>query len=78
MTFSRILLGTMLLLASGTAAFAISTSVSLEDRRQAACYNDVQRLCGNLMPDADKITVCMKDKKAQVSARCAAMYEVTK
>lgn len=60
-----------------TAAFASMTSgPSLQDRQQAACYDDVQRLCGDYVPDVDKVTACMKDKKPMVSAKCAAMWDV--
>lgn len=43
-------------------------------RAQAACMTDVFRLCRSAMPHEDKVTACMKDKKQQVSAECAAFY----
>ncbi len=43
-------------------------------RAEAACITDVVRLCRDAMPDEDKVTACMKDKKQQVSAGCAAFY----
>lgn len=68
------------------AAFAVALSPlaqanspsgpTLKDRQEAACYNDVQRLCGKAMPDVDKVTDCMKDKRPQVSAKCSALWDV--
>ena len=43
-------------------------------RAEAACITDVIRLCKSAMPHEDKVTDCMKDKKKQVSAGCAAFY----
>lgn len=64
---------------SGTwAASAKKSEQSLQDRQQAACYNDVQRLCADAVPDVDKVTLCMSDKRPQVSEQCSAMWDVTK
>lgn len=60
--------------ASTTAALAGST-VTLQDRQQAACYDDAQRLCGEFMPDSDKVEACMLTMKNKVSARCRKFYE---
>ncbi len=51
-------------------ASARTRAPSLRDRQQAACYNDAQKLCGQFVPDVDKISACMKEKKAEVSAGC--------
>lgn len=59
------------------AATASKSAQSLEDRRQAACYNDVQRLCASAVPDVDKVTACMEGKRSLVSAPCSAMWDVT-
>ena len=59
-----------------TAAFAKDKSVSLRDQQQAACYDDVQKFCKDAMPDVDKVTACVSDKKSVVSAKCAAMWDV--
>lgn len=64
-------------LAAGTSfAFAKSKEVSLRDQQQAACYDDVNKLCKDDMPDVDKVTACMSGKKSMVSAKCAAMWDV--
>ena len=55
-------------------AVAATSAPTLQDQQQAACYNDVQRLCADAVPDVDKVTACMKAKRSQVSAKCAKMY----
>lgn len=57
-----------------TSALAGST-VTLQDRQQAACYDDAQRLCGDFMPDADKVEACMLTMKDKVSDRCRKFYQ---
>jgi hypothetical protein len=65
--------GGLAALAIGGHAWA-ATGPTLQDRQQAACYNDVMRLCGDAVPDVDRVTACMKSKKKLVSAPCAAFY----
>jgi uncharacterized protein (UPF0264 family) len=62
--------------AISTGAFAKVKSVSLRDQQQAACYDDVMKLCKDAVPDEDKVTACMQDKKPVVSPKCAAMWDV--
>lgn len=75
MTITKLLLGAALTVALTTAASAAMKGVTLKDKQQAACYNDVQKLCPGLIPDVDKVTECMKSKRAQVSPECGAMYD---
>ncbi len=80
MRFVRLAILPVCLVWAGTAARAASASKSvqsLQDRRQAACYGDVQRLCATALPDVDKVTDCMRDKRPLVSAKCSAMWDVT-
>lgn len=63
------------IMAASTAAASAGSTISLQDRQQAACYDDAQRLCGDFMPDADKIEACMLTMKNKVSARCRNFYE---
>ena len=50
---------------------ALASGPTLQDRHQA---DDVMRLCSQEVPDVDRVTACMKTKRAQVSAPCAAFY----
>jgi hypothetical protein len=59
-----------------SSALAKNKEVSLQDKQQAACYDDVNKFCKDAMPDVDRVTACMKDKKSVVSAKCAAMWDV--
>jgi hypothetical protein len=43
-------------------------------RAKIACISDATRLCGSAMPDQDRVTECMKDKKKLVSPSCAEFY----
>ncbi|MDX7953560.1 hypothetical protein P7D22_20560 [Lichenihabitans sp. Uapishka_5] len=60
-----------------TAALAKVKPVSLQDRQQAACYDDVNKFCKDAMPSVDKVTACMQDKKPLVSEKCAALWDET-
>lgn len=72
----RVLVGAALLASATAAAQAKNNGPTLRDRQQAACYGDVQRLCGSAMPDIEKVTACMKPKKSLVSAPCRALWDV--
>ena len=59
-------------------AVAWASGPTLQDRQQAACYEDVMRLCNDAVPDIDRVTACMQDKRQLVSAPCAAFYPKTR
>ncbi len=42
--------------------------------QRAACENDAMRLCGDFVPDVDRITACMHRKRAFLSPRCRAVF----
>ena len=67
--------GIAAVLACGTPVLAKNSGPTLQDRQQAACYNDVQKLCGNFVPDIAKTEACMRDKRSQVSKKCSDMYD---
>lgn len=78
MMMTRIACGAALAaaLCGGTAASAKNSGPTLQDRQQAACYGDVQRLCGSAMPDAAKVEACMADKRPLVSKKCSEMWDI--
>ncbi len=78
MTYTRLIVCAAFTLSLSSAALAAMTEPSLQDKQQAACAPDVQRLCGSAIPDVDKVTACMATKKAQVSPECAKMYDAKK
>jgi hypothetical protein len=42
--------------------------------QQQACTGDALRLCGSEVPDVDRITACMIQKKAQLSPGCRVFF----
>lgn len=58
--------------ASSTPGFAQGT---LE--QQLACTPDVLRLCSALIPNADAITACLRDKSAELSDACRPVIEAS-
>jgi hypothetical protein len=59
-----------LLCATTSPSFSQGT---LEQRM--ACTPDVLRLCSALIPNADEITICLKEKNAELSDACRAALE---
>lgn len=67
-----------LLLCAAAPAWAAQTQPpSADDKLQAACYPDVEKLCKDAMPDETKVTACMKQHRSQVSAKCQEAYKVS-
>lgn len=60
-----------------SSAWAAST-ITAQDKQQAACANDVQKLCADTVPDMVKTQACMKAHRAEVSPGCAKMFNVKK
>jgi hypothetical protein len=46
---------------------------TLEQR--LACTPDVLRLCSASIPNADEITICLREKNAELSDACRAVFE---
>ena len=74
MTIKMICTAVLLAVSLSGAAMAAGGGVTLKDKQQAACFDDVQKLCGDLVPDVDKVTACMKTKRQQVSPSCSKFY----
>lgn len=77
MVLARLCIGAMLTLSLSGAALA-NTTLTLRDKQQAACFNDVQTLCGDFLPDEDQTTACMASKRSQVSPGCAKFFDMAK
>jgi hypothetical protein len=43
--------------------------------QQLACTPDVFRLCGEQIPDANRIVVCLRQNTAQLSGPCRAVFD---
>ena len=77
MLVSRMLLGAALLVcvANGATAKQLSDSDRLRAEAEHLCYDDVQKLCGDSIPDEDKIKACMGQKRAQLSPSCLKVFD---
>jgi hypothetical protein len=42
--------------------------------QQAACQPDVMRLCGNFIPDVERIVPCLKYNEPNLSPACHAVF----
>ena len=77
MAIDRIVLS--LLIASGGAAVLQGAASAQENRgtmeQQIACTPDVWRLCGDQIPDVNRIVGCLRQNTAQLSAPCRAVFE---
>jgi hypothetical protein len=51
-----------------------STARAYTPEQQQACTPDAFRLCGDAIPDVDRVTVCMIRNKAQLSPDCRAFF----
>jgi hypothetical protein len=60
--------GTALLLAPAAA------SAQGTPEQRAACEGDAMRLCGAFVPDVDRITACMIQKRSFLTPRCAVYF----
>jgi hypothetical protein len=43
--------------------------------QRAACEGDATRLCGQFVPDVQRITSCMTQMRRYLSPRCRAVFE---
>jgi hypothetical protein len=76
MSISRGLVAALVLCSFSSAALAArSSSPTLRDREQHACYHDATTLCGDFIPDEVKIEACMRAKLDQVSHKCRKFFK---
>ena len=58
-------------LATALFVSVLSTSAfAYTPEQQQACTPDAMRLCGNYIPDVDRITACMIARRSQLSPEC--------
>jgi hypothetical protein len=56
-------------------AFALLTSASQAYTPEQMCTGDAMRLCGSEIPDVERVTACMIQKRAQLSDGCKAVFQ---
>ncbi len=65
--------GLLLAIALSTALLS-GTARAYTPEQQQACTPDAFRLCGDAIPDVDRVTVCMIRNQAQLSPACRAFF----
>jgi hypothetical protein len=77
MRTSRVFLGLALSIGWGMAvqnpAFSEEYRGTVE--QQVACTPDVFRLCGEQIPDVNRIVACLRQNTSQLSGRCRAVFD---
>ncbi len=53
---------------------AVSADYRGTPEQQQACTPDVMRLCSEVVPDVDRIIVCMRRNRSKLSAACGAVF----
>ena len=59
----------------GAAAPASSQEYRGTWEQQMACTPDVWRLCGDQIPDTNRIVACLRQNTPQLSSGCRAVFE---
>lgn len=65
----------LLALATTSTCMAKAKQATLREEAEAACYNDVMKLCNDDVPDEVKIEACMKKKRGQLSPECGRVFD---
>jgi hypothetical protein len=55
-------------------SFLSSAAHAYTPEQQQACTPDAFRLCGDAIPDVDRVTACMIARKAQLSPGCRVYF----
>lgn len=59
-------------------ALTLSDRDRLKKQAQRLCYDDVQKLCADAVPDEAKIQACMQAHVAQLSPACRKVTEAAR
>jgi hypothetical protein len=75
--FARANVHSCKLLVATALAWSALTSVGFAytPEQQQMCQGDAMRLCGEFVPDVNRITACMIAKKSQLSEGCRAVFD---
>ena len=76
MAFVRSTIRHCQLLIAATLALGMLTTVShaYTQEQEQMCAGDAMRLCGSEIPDVDRVTACMIQKRASLSDGCKAVF----
>ena len=56
-------------------AKSLDDAERIREQAQHDCFDDVNKLCPNDIPDEDRIIACMKAQRAQLSPICRKEFE---
>ena len=74
MTFSTIRTGKLLIATVFAFALLTSASQAYSPEQEQMCTGDAMRLCGSEIPDVERVTACMIQKRASLSDGCKAVF----
>ena len=72
---AALLAGLVPALLAPVAARADITTDTVRQRAEQACYDDVNRLCNDAIPDEEKIKACMKVHRKELSPKCREVFD---
>ena len=73
---STIRSGKLLVATSLMLGMLTTTCYAYTQQEQQMCTGDAMRLCGEYIPNVDRITACMVSKHDQLSEGCKAVFEM--
>jgi hypothetical protein len=77
MTFTALTMrACKMMIATSFALTALGTGANAYTaEQQQMCTGDAMRLCASEIPDVDRVTACMIQKRAQLSDGCKAVFQ---
>jgi hypothetical protein len=75
MSISKLCGLAVLLLACACATSAAAQQYRGTAEQRNACTHDAFRLCANFIPDAGKVELCLRRKKADLSQGCRSVFD---
>ena len=67
--------GSMLAAAAFALTMWTTASFAYSQQQQQLCTGDAMRLCGQYIPDVDRITACMTERYSQLSDGCKSVFD---
>ena len=74
-TGSKMNSGKLLAATSFATGLLTGSAYAYTPEQQQMCSGDAMRLCGEYIPDVDRITACMIRKYSQLSEGCQAVFD---
>ena len=71
---SRIFRSGLMLAMALSASLLAGAAQAYTPEQQQACSGDAFRLCGDAIPDVDRVTVCMIRNRSQLSPGCRVYF----